>query len=859
MQFNKIFKAITQKKQRTIGWFILFAIIQSFFSIYGLIRIPVDPKNVAVLGLTRGRLALIVFILGLDVLGVLILRSFSRLRDYFKSHLGYTKLKQVLQNIAIILMLVLWITLWLPAYRLGEYFEEYERLRPFLLWLGAVGCELFVLLRIFSLEKSRTLRDRKISSFRKPFLLSLLLTLCFAGLYFYLRNNLSLSTGIIEPASTPITPMQLFVMWVIVIFIFIIGTKSSLFLKPAVVLITAAIIYILSCIIFLTIPLACKGDLVGIYPPNFTCYPDIHDAVFHVGSLYTYYGEGILNQWFTDKPVYMLFLSLCQWIAGIQIQEYMTVQVIFLSFLPAAVFLLVRKMADYSSALLASLLSIVAQYNSIHLYSKLGGVNIRIAASEILTALLLIFTTRAIFKWFRQPNKLSLSLTTGLMLGLTVLTRFNAIMIIPVIVLVVTIFYLKKKYLGLRALASFGAGLVITLLPWFFLTPIVNHDTVNPYLEKIQNEFVNRTGDSAGLIMMGETSTAVLIDNNQVYENPIKKNPATGSINDPAQGFPERVSLHYVNNLLSAFFSLPVNSGFYDSQTITEQSYWSRDSQPIWQREMSLENLSLWSLSILLIILGIWQSWRCWGLSGLSPLLVFLGYLLGNAVALTSGGRYLTPVLWVVFLYFSLGIMRITRMIIAKLGFEIYEGMEKENNPNLNIKLSGIRAFLNTKGTRLAATVLLILPAIALPFFQVIPDRLPPERTSQTEQLVYTYLQNDLDSSTWDAFLAEDDSVILEGVLFYPQYYNQSRYLFSTGKNVFEALILGRDYVYMSYLWEIKPDFITDGSEVLIAACIKKEGPSWGMERRIVRAFAIIQLNNEENIYLDPQATWTCQ
>ena len=375
MQFKRIITAIIKNKHRAIGWFVLLMIVQSFFTIYNIVRIPIDPKNIAILGLTRGRIALIILIIGIDILGFVAWNYFSKLKDHLKSRGTHTKTQQFLQSSALFLMFVFWITIWLPEQRLGEYSEEFERLRPFLLWLGAVGCELFSLIRIFSLSRmwiTQAKKDKRAVLFNKTFLFSILITLCFAGLYFYLGNHKSLNSGIVEPASLLITPLQLFLLWIIVIFVCRMGRNGSYFSRKKVILITLAFLFILNCIIFLSMPMACEGDWVGIYPPNYTCYPDIEDAVFHVGSLYTYYGEGILNQWFTDKPIYMLFLSLCQWIVGNQLQGYMSAQVVFLSLIPAAIFLLTFEMADYPGALLASLLSIVAQYNSVHLYSVLG-------------------------------------------------------------------------------------------------------------------------------------------------------------------------------------------------------------------------------------------------------------------------------------------------------------------------------------------------------------------------------------------------------------------------------------------------------------------------------------------------------
>jgi hypothetical protein len=53
---------------------------------------------------------------------------------------------------------------------------------------------------------------------------------------------------------------------------------------------------------------------------------------------------------------------------------------------------------------------------------------------------------------------------------------------------------------------------------------------------------------------------------------------------------------------------------------------------------------------------------------GLLPAAACLSYLLGNALARTSGGRYIVPVDWIVLLYFALGLAVITRGSLVALG-----------------------------------------------------------------------------------------------------------------------------------------------------------------------------------------------
>ena len=61
--------------------------------------------------------------------------------------------------------------------------------------------------------------------------------------------------------------------------------------------------------------------------------------------------------------------------------------------------------------------------------------------------------------------------------------------------------------------------------------------------------------------------------------------------------------------------------------------------------------------------LGIASAWHSSRLAGLVPLTFLIAYDLSNALARTSGSRYLVPTDWVLLFYFALGIIQICRWI----------------------------------------------------------------------------------------------------------------------------------------------------------------------------------------------------
>jgi hypothetical protein len=45
----------------------------------------------------------------------------------------------------------------------------------------------------------------------------------------------------------------------------------------------------------------------------------------------------------------------------------------------------------------------------------------------------------------------------------------------------------------------------------------------------------------------------------------------------------------------------------------------------------------------------------------------------------------------------------------------------------------------------------------------------------------------------------------------------------------------------------------------LIAGCTAIDRIVWNMDRKVIQSYAIIQLDNEGSIYIDPEVSWTCQ
>jgi hypothetical protein len=73
-------------------------------------------------------------------------------------------------------------------------------------------------------------------------------------------------------------------------------------------------------------------------------------------------------------------------------------------------------------------------------------------------------------------------------------------------------------------------------------------------------------------------------------------------------------------------------------------------------------------------------------------------------------------------------------------------------------------------------------------------------------------------------------------------------------------MVLAKDFVYVSeQLNTIPQTYFTEESDVILAGCILNTDEVWGSKRKIMQTMAVIQLDFEKQVIIDPLATWTCK
>ncbi len=393
----------------------------------------------------------------------------------------------------------------------------------------------------------------------------------------------------------------------------------------------------------------------GVFPPNQDFYPYSDAALTDLGGQYMLIGKGLEYPYFTEKPLYALFLGLLHRLFG---QSYLTVtswQMICFAVFPVLLYILGKLLHDRLFGLAIALFSVAKEYNAIFATFKISVSNSRLYLSEFPTMIMLALLAIALVCWFKgRGSKNPWPLLAGGVLGFAVMVRTNPLLLIPVILFFALVVYRRdlKRYWGSALL--FLCGILLVLGPWLAYTSI-RYGT-DPFTYKISAVIRTRFQQEA----QKPAPTGIeQHDLSLLGEKPVIPPDAA----PPAEGAPLSAKLgeagfalgHFFNNEIKALFVLPFSVYPLEITPVLDLPYWE---EPVsWRGELPLSTVLAFAFNLTLIGLGIAASWKHHGAAGLVPLVLNLGYYASNALGRTSGSRYLLPVDWTLYFYFLLSII----------------------------------------------------------------------------------------------------------------------------------------------------------------------------------------------------------
>jgi hypothetical protein len=307
----------------------------------------------------------------------------------------------------------------------------------------------------------------------------------------------------------------------------------------------------------------------------------------------------------------------------------------------------------------------------------ISSVNVKILVTETFVLMGIIFLTLLLFNWNKKNDKRTMLLAGGVV-GALSLIRLNPLLFIPFIGLVILLYYRKSGRLVFSRLLLFIAGFAIVFIPWvfsgtnaegqpFFYVKIkdVIENRIAPQVDNgkadAETWLVVRAENTAPAALTGQGSSfsAYGTENLQVdlagFINTGDLREKVGTIKS-AEGLTQYLNLlanHFLHNIVTSVIPLPDILSRKGIKTLAERDYW--DDFKIWDGNLSSGLIRFVLINLLLVSLGIASSWQRLHWRGLIPLGIFLVYDLAISISLTSGGRYIVPIIWVVFFYYALG------------------------------------------------------------------------------------------------------------------------------------------------------------------------------------------------------------
>ena len=478
--------------------------------------------------------------------------------------------------------------------------------------------------------------------------------------------------------------------------------------------------------------------------PNNNFYPASDAENYDLLAQSILLGNGFRNGMTVVRPLYAAFLALLHFIFGNDYMKVTNGQILLLALIPVLIFLIGKYLRHPAAGLVVAAWVIWREIYSIRLTPLVQVSNSRLLMSDLPTFLMTALVILCTVKWIHSEKNAAFSLLCGGMIGTAMLLRTQCFVLIPVLWLVFICSAKKSPAKWISFLMSL-IGIAVVFVPWTVWGIIHPNTTVNAEVSEGQY-----------LISLYRTASGETDPDADLWKI-IKDHPGETA---------KSVAAHFINNEISSLLILPVR---LTKPEETDQLFYEPDL--FWYRENAREtienNIFMIVVYLVLITMGVISACRRNGSGGVIPLLFHLAYNLGNALALTSGFRFILPSDWVFLFYFGMGCAALLEFLNRVFLFDRQDHMEKTE------KIDTAAVYAETKGggqgwAVVCSFFLLALIGSILPLCDAaIPRRFTARTSAELEAEWNSAAEGSIDLSGY----RNENIVYLEGRAFYPRYY----------------------------------------------------------------------------------------
>ncbi len=667
MNNNK--KIIFQKKDCvTLGILGFFEFcISSFFTAI----LPKDPGYSFLFGLSAGRVVILIVILFLAlfflITAILAFKNRFVINIIFKNH--NILFQNIIISISFFIIVLGWIAIFTPPELFGKLAYYFERLRPIAIASGLMVSQFWLTywIRSHGLTNLSSLFHKRYLKLR-PFWVTFIILLVFFIFTYVTKFGVLLNIpGLWNVPGIPVSSLQLFFIVLMLIITLFLEKRLSWFSKllsnKKAMLIIPIAIYIVTVLAWGLTPMISHYFSLEPTAPNFQPFPYSDARVHDMGAISILFGNGIYFHGLTDKPLYMVIVAIFHLFAGNDYTLLEWVQILFLAVIPVMAYFLGKRFHSSLFGILAATFLIIQQRNAIVLSKNIASVNVKLFVTEGATLFGIVILVLLFFEW-HKTKETRYALLLGGVIGALSLIRFNPILFLPAVGLLIILFYWKSRKKMISQIILFFCGFLIVFSPWII-------SGINPqgqpwFLIKIMGEIERRMNPAAEISITTIDSRLSSPDKKLSILVPVdpimKKVEEMIGIKNTEQ-FMGLYFNHFSHNIITSILALPDSLTYQKIIPLSQREYWNDSNQ--WDGNLPITQLILIIVNLFFVSLGIVYAWQRHRWGGLIPGFCFLIYDFGLSFSLTSGGRYIVPINWVVFFYYGLGILSILKFFFV--------------------------------------------------------------------------------------------------------------------------------------------------------------------------------------------------
>jgi hypothetical protein len=727
--------------------------ISSFFTAI----LPKDPGNSFLFGLSAGRVVILSVILFLALFflltAILVFKNRFVINKLFENH--NILFQKIIISISFFIIVLGWIAIFSPPVLFGKLAYYFERLQPIAIASGLVVFQIWLTYwkRSNRLTNLSSLFHKKYHKSRF-FWITLIILLVFLIFTYISKFGILLNTpGLWNVPGIPVSSLQLFIIVLLLIIFLFLESRLSWFSKllsnKKALLVIPLLIYIVTVLVWGLTPLNSHYFSLEPTAPNFQPFPYSDARVHDLGAISILFGNGIYFHGFTDKPLYMVIVAIYHLFAGNDYVLLTWVQIIFLAFIPVIAYYLGKKFHSSIFGILLATFLIIQQRNAIVLSKNIASVNVKLFVTEGAALFGIVILVLLFFEWYKTKEKRH-AISLGGVIGALSLIRLNPILFLPAVGLLIILFYWKSRKQMISQIILFLCGFLIVFSPWII-------SGIDPqgqpwFLLKIKGVIDSRINPASEISISTVDSRPSNPDNKLSILVPLdpimKKVEEIIGINNIEQ-FLGLYFNHFSHNIITSVLALPDSLTYQKIIPLSSREYWNDSNQ--WDGNLPITQLILIIVNLFIVSLGIAYGWQHHRWGGLIPGFCFLIYDFGLSFSLTSGGRYIVPINWVIFFYYGLGILS-----ILKFFFIAFESRQESEPPILATEIGK----KNRSNSIVPALMGLLIIALLIPVTNLLLPAIIVKKPAQSPVEIL--------SSFGIGNKPENEYII--GVILYPYY-----------------------------------------------------------------------------------------